>query len=205
MKWGFTILFVLVFFFELPARHDTIDSLYSLLEESDEAESFEVYDALFKELINTGKDSAKSVATKMLNLAKEVENLEFIGRSYMNLGVFYNKKANQDSVEYHFQLALELFDQISESQFKVNTLVYFGNSLINSNTPRAMQYYERGLDIARSIRDSVLISSCYLNLANVFSLFGDQKAALKNRFNALEIKNALNQGRPNYSSAILLL
>lgn len=166
-------------------------------------------------------DLETALAYHRQSLATEIEHLkEPPLMSYYNIGELYQLQKDFDTAQYFYQKILSEAD--FEKDHKALAYAYAGLGTLNiklRKVPVAVDFFEKSLDIRKTINDLRGVASCYMNLAEVFlqtsryslaaSIYTDSAETIIEQINAADLKidNYLLKGkvdsvRGSYLSAI---
>lgn len=129
-------------------------------------------------------DSLKSRLEVAADLQK-TELLNVLLREYISI--------NLDTALLYGKQAEKIAARVQDSKGMANTALGLGNIYSDiGNYYAALDHYKRGLRIADSIHEKVLVARCAGNLANVYRLMGNYPESLANYFKVLKIFTDLN-------------
>lgn len=138
-------------------------------------------------------DSAEINHRRALELQREINDIEGIGRSYTNIGSIYSDKGLNDKAIQYFLIAEKKFNTAHYlvGQAKLNNslgiLFYNIKDYVN-----AIKYYRTGLKIAAGFSDQTLYYSISINLANALGDSGKLNEAItlyKLSYNIAKLNN----------------
>tara|TARA_R110002051_G_scaffold3584_3_gene19451 strand:+ start:1472 stop:3388 length:1917 start_codon:yes stop_codon:yes gene_type:complete len=157
---------------EIIAQDLQIDSLKSIIKEN-KKDTTNVNALLDISNILSKSDTleSKNYALKAIDLAEELDYKKGQAYGYKNLGLLLYAKGelNKELVDY-WKKSLELFQDIG---FK-NGISNLQNNLgsvyqTKGDDPTALGYFLKSVRLAEEIKDSLRISTAYLNIGSVYS------------------------------------
>ncbi|MCI0512803.1 tetratricopeptide repeat protein, partial [candidate division KSB1 bacterium] len=118
-----------------------------------------------------GDARALDFLPQAIQLAREMNQPDEIGRHYLNIGVFYqNMNEDEKALEY-FQQALAIFEKIEPRHegYIANTFMNISESLLNSGQcAAALKYLKKALEFVRLRKDTVAEAKCWFRTGNIY-------------------------------------
>lgn len=152
---------------------------------------------LIKDINSQNRKTLDSLKAKLEISAdhQKTELLNVLLREYifinMDTALLYGKEAEKIAI------------RVQDTKGLANTLLGLGNVYSDlGNYYAALDHYKKGLRIADSIHEKVLVARCAGNLANVYRLMGNYPQSLSNYIEVLRIFTELND-EPRMCSAYM--
>jgi len=200
MKKFFLYLFVITLPFTAVPQ-DPVDSLKNILETADDSTKFETL--LTLSMIHLSRNLLESVdyATRALELAREMGNLEKQGDALTLLGGARFYQGNYDIAREVWIEGIEILRQ-QENAYAIDSLkkleIKSGMALLLNNVgacyknvgeyDKAIEYYQESLSIQEEIGNILNMARSRANIGNIYFYFGlDFDKALENYNTALEL------------------
>ena len=116
----------------------------------------------------TDPDQTVADAAKALKLSQKLKYDAGIGESYriMGIGNYYLDQPRKAIDNY--LSALSYFQQINDIKGKGKVYNNIGNLYRDNDYDRALEFFEKSLDIAKKLSDDQLIASLYLNIGTAY-------------------------------------
>ena len=136
-----------------------------------------------------------------LKSAENVENLEQIGYSNINIGNIYIYQTNYEGAINYFERALESAISLDDKNMMAYCFLNLGRTYARmEDFIKAEDYYLKTRNIRHELGDLQGLITSAVDLAQLFMLEGDRDKALKYFFISLEdIKKVNNQGALAFS------
>ena len=102
-------------------------------------------------------DQAIETSHKLLNLAKEANDLSLISKAYSNLGYIYISLKDSARARKNYTFGLEYAQRANNDTLISNSYNNLGNiySEIPETTEKGIEYYNKVIELARKMNDSI--------------------------------------------------
>ena len=106
-----------------------------------------------------------------------------------NVGSSFLRAKELDSAEFYLDRALQLANSVNHEAVKANTLCDLGSlNYLRKKYKLSIGYFEKGIDVAKTIKDTYALKSLYLGISKSYEAIRDSKKAE----NYLSLYNKLN-------------
>ncbi|MEM9829140.1 MAG: tetratricopeptide repeat-containing sensor histidine kinase [Bacteroidota bacterium] len=192
----FSVLLILVFaIFRVSflIAQDKSDSLYILLSQEDHPDSlFQLHSQLFSIQIDSDYQRAKEHAERALQLARNLESYQSLGKALEHMGAWHQYRGNYDSALLFYEEALSVAAQQQDNALAVqmnNSIgtVYFRKA----DYDVSVQYFLKSLEAAELDGDSTSLAGGLNNVGAIMELQERYNEALDYYQQALRIKKLL--------------
>ncbi len=214
-------LFGLLFFLHLAGfgQNKTIDSLQLLVGQSNGIDKIKALLALSSEYRYVNADTARSLATEALQMARSENDAVLEADALYNIGVTHQAQGNYTEALSYEEKALELQKKTNDQAKTARTLNGLGIIYDEKgNHEKALSYYYEALKVFESLNDEDKMAMVLTNIGIVLKAQKEYANAAKNYRQAAAIYNRLgnrfglascqaNLGSvylfvPNYDSAL---
>ncbi len=155
--------------FSCFSQNNQIDSLLNLLPNTTDTIRFDVLSKLFWSTFNTDPHLAKTYIDEERELAKDLENELYLGRSFNDLGVYYWTQSQLDSSIWSFKQALKVFQKIEIKDRENATLNNLGNLYADKGDyDEAVNYYLQSIKIKEELGVRRDLATSYNNIGNIY-------------------------------------
>lgn len=183
-----TILFFTSWMYFPVLAQTSVDSLLLVLENSEgDTTRLRLLNELTDNLRNTDPDSAIYYALKSHELAVEMQDKSGMARSLYFSGVIYRKLGVLSSAIDHLNESLVLYEDLQDSVGLATVYNAFGNLWLYEDMDRAREYYEKSLELFRSLGNETYIPYIYLGIGSTYDGKEEYARAQQYYFRALEI------------------
>lgn len=190
MKNIFFLPFFFFFTFSIcPAQTRLIDSLkQALRNEEEDTGKVNTLNAISDECCKIAKyDSSMFYASTAIKLADTLGFDKGLGNAHLNMGKYYEKKANYSAALTSFQQGLSIFQKIGNKKGPGNCFVNIGILYFNlGNYPKALDYFFKALSQFQEIGDKSGSALAFHYIGNIY-YYQDKDKALEYYFKALNI------------------
>ena len=149
---------------------EKIDSLKSLLDQSDDSLKVEILLQISWNYRNLNADSALHYAEKGCKLAddRQLHKESCHGRNYM--GIAYRNKSNYSKAMTLYFEALRVAEKHGDYNQMSYTLINIGNIyVIQGDYVQGLTYFEKALQFSLSLDDTNLTAYCHLNVGRALA------------------------------------
>lgn len=184
------------------AQTVVIDSLKTILNESEGKEKINIYKSISAELYLKDPMMAVDNANQAVIYARNTGDNELIGLAYKNLGtLYYENLSEYPNAEEAFISALSFFEKSENNEEIGNVLNSLANiKNIQNEIESSVAYSERAIKISQQIKDLKTESGAFYNLGNSFYLQNNFEKALEYHVKSLEIRQKLGDSKSIASS-----
>ncbi|WP_418603460.1 tetratricopeptide repeat protein [Hwangdonia sp.] len=197
MKKVFFITF-LVPFFLISQNNKKLDSLRSVFQQqSQNTEKVKTADLIFIESRVSNPALALEYLHKGLTISKNINYPEGVAINYKNLGHYYVKHHNLDSLRYYFAKAESAYKKLNDhkSLFKV-LHAWNRTENLEGNFKPALELSNQSIQIAENLQHGLMLSDAYQQQANIHLDKGDFKSAIENLILASKVHDTLANKKP---------
>ncbi len=132
---------------------------------------------------------------KALAIYERLNRTKKAASAHSLLGTIYHDKSDALNAKKHYEIALNLYDQIDHTKGKGRNFYTMGNvfNTLLDDYKQAITYYEKALDIAQEIKDKNAEARAFTGLGNAHYKLGDYIKAIEYTQKGLRInENARN-------------
>ncbi len=132
---------------------------------------------------------------KALTIYEQLNRTKKAASAHSLLGTIYHDKSDALNAKKHYEIALNLYDQIDHTKGKGRNFYTMGNVLntLLDDYKQAITYYEKALDIAQEIKDKNAEARAFTGLGNAHYKLGNYIKAIEYTQKGLRInENAKN-------------
>ncbi len=118
-----------------------------------------------------GDARALDFLPRAIQLAREMNQPDEVGRHYLNIGVFYQNLDDREKALELFQNALSIFEKIEPQHlgYIASTLINISELLVNSGQyVAALGNLKKAADLARFRKDAVIEAKCWFRTGNIY-------------------------------------
>ena len=171
MKKLFLLILIIINSGILFAQSEDIDSLKLSItpkpENPAKVESYLKLSELY--FLQQNFDSVYIYSGKALHLSEKLKYSSGIIRSNDNIGRVFSFRGRYDSAYAYYLSSYLLADSAGDTRASVNSLIYLGeNARAYKAYDQGIEYLLRGLEINRTINDSVFLARIYNRLAAIY-------------------------------------
>jgi signal transduction histidine kinase len=175
------------------AQQKNIDSLIAISKTGTPEKRVDAYNALCDALTYDKPAQAKLYAFTAIELAKNIQYKSGFAGGYNRLGVVYDISGKYDSSVYCYEIALKLFDEISDLKGRGSAnnnvgLIYWNQG----NTDKALSYFFKALADFESIKNDKYIANALNNIGLVYDDLMQYRKSLEYHYKALKVYEKLN-------------
>lgn len=163
MKKSFIFIILLLFAFIFIACGDSFGD--SMSKDTDEV--IKLNEQAFSMRL-TDPDQTIANAKRALAMAQKIDYKEGIGESYRIMGIAYFYLDKPVLSIDNYLNALNYFQEIKDLQSEGSVYNNIGNLYIYSDYDRALYFFKKSLEIAKSVSNKSLIARAYLNIGSVY-------------------------------------
>lgn len=166
---------MLLFVGSIFAQKQNVDSLITVLENTKPTitEQLKLIRTICQQLEFVNNNKCKIYAEKGLELAKKINNKEFISKFYDKIGRTYEIKGVPDSAIFYFDKSLKLAVEINDNEQEA--CIYINLGVLNrkqNNYTKALEYYTKALSIYEKTNHKI---NCSIILTNISSIYRSMK------------------------------
>ncbi|MCV9388016.1 ATP-binding protein [Reichenbachiella ulvae] len=163
MKRCILLLFFLSSFSTAFSQSTWIDSLRNASNSlPNSSEKVDALNHLVFELSYGDKHEALEKLRESIRLSQELDYQKGLNRAYQILGIIYLDKGELDSAEIYFHKALGYFEKTQDKAELFKIYQKLGQVQSSRNSFQlAGDYYEREMQIARSLGDTIMLGNAY--------------------------------------------
>ncbi len=190
----FLFLFVFLFPVFSIAQKQRIDSLQTLLKTAKEdTAKIKNLNALSVLLFDDDAQNSLSLANKALALSQKLNYVNGIATSYFNLAQASKELGDYEKCLRNLKITMTLFNKIKNNPQLGNVLNELGTVYYHkSDYDSAKFYFEKSLEIKKTIGDKQGMASAFNNIAIIYRNKGDHEKALDYNFKALKLREEIN-------------
>ncbi len=191
---NFLIFFLFFFSFNTIKAQNT-DSLLNLLEKTTETnKKAEVLFELCKANYHTSLNSAVIYLEKLLKLAPNIKNTDFLIQIYQFSGSLYRAKGDYEKALEHDLKGLKLLENNSNQIKKAKLLNNVGIDFYRLyDYTKALKYFKESQIISINNNDSISIGNSYNNIGMIYDDMNKLDSALMFYKKAKKIYTAINE------------
>lgn len=165
-----------------------IDSLMSLLPNTNGIEKIEIYNELA--FLTNKVEPAKSIdwSNKSLALSKQQRYDKGVFEAYTNLGIVYTALGKYDSSVVFLNHALEKANKLKDEELKASTFHNLSSNYIaTGDYTLALSYLTQATTIFEKEHNQQKFAKSCINLGDLYQKIGDKKSAEKFLLKAIKI------------------
>ena len=165
-----------------------LDSLMTLLPNTEGAKRIEVLNDLPRLLVHDKPEDALAYTKEAMTLSKATKNEKQIAYSHFNFGRYYFYQGELDSSMYHHRIAMDMrrgMDDPLELARSLNGIgaVFDASGELDS----ALVYYFNALDMVNELEEKEMMSTTLNNIAVVYHMQGKYDLAIEYLKRSLQI------------------
>jgi tetratricopeptide (TPR) repeat protein len=194
-----TIAFFLFFVQTITSQSDIkIDSLLKVYEsQSLSIEKVKTADALFNNLKRVKPKLALRYLHESLIISKKIQYFEGEGKTLQNLGRYYGKFRNLDSLRYYFEKAEDIQRTLENKKGLFSTLhAWTRLENLEGNFERAMALSDKSIELAKELNNGLMLSDAFQRKSTIYLDKGNYKLAIENLLNASRVLDTIEPQNP---------
>ncbi len=175
-----TLVFILICFIQASGQTAEKQLRDSLASAQSDKVKIRLLLKLARKVTKRSADSAMQLVMRAMSIAKRSENQKDIARTYRGVGhILYDQGKFSSAIE-SYKTAFIHSQKVNDSLLLSVELDEIARSYRRlGESKQALEFFQKGLDIALAIKDKDMIGGIYNNMAMVLNDTGDDSLALK--------------------------